>query len=97
MKLLTLKEIGKLFFETSRISEIEECLWEGCDGDGYYYPYDENGMSEENVLELVQKLKTNYPDTVIDSEDEGYKEIAICPQSVEAWAYIYSYIYEKCW
>lgn len=28
MKLLTLKEIGKLFFETSRISEIEECLWE---------------------------------------------------------------------
>lgn len=54
-------------------------------------------MSEENVLELVQELKTNYPDTVIDSEDEGYKEIAICPQSVEAWAYIYSYIYEKCW
>lgn len=54
-------------------------------------------MSEENVLELVQKLKTNYPDTVIDSEEEGYKEIAIYPQSVEAWAYIYSYIYEKCW
>lgn len=76
MKLLTLKEIGKLFFETSRISEIEECLWEGCDGDGYYYPYNENG---------------------IDSEEEGYKEIAIYPQSVEAWAYIYSYIYEKCW
>lgn len=89
MTLLTLQEISDIYFYgNTNEQEIADLM---CGNGDEYYPMDENGFDEQEILGMVNEMRKVYPDVVVNDEDDPGL-LSIEPANLEQWIWIYSYI-----